>query len=402
MKGPKSLLVRAVVLATATSVAVVGLAAAPASAADLGTLTLTPTQGLTTTNPALSALTSAACPATYGTNAGLKIGKVGSGDYRNLARVGDEANYDQAAFTLTANRSMVSAYGGTALSNGDYEIAVLCTGESTGDNPDLFRTVITVTGENWQVKGAQQPAADTTTSLAVSPASPQVAGTPVTLTATVAPAAATGQVTFNRGATAIGTAPVVNGTATLSVTNLPVGAFALSAAFTPATAEYKASASANVPFTITAPAGTITKEQTITGDIAPGQFSLNVAGTTVSLTGGSVGGQATGNLNKATVVDLRGTNAGWNLVGQVSDFSGATSTIPGSNLGWTPSSIKVSGSGAVVTGANASGLGNPSTLCKAGVGSSAGTFECGAGVTLVIPDNIAPGAYSATLTLTLA
>ncbi|GAA2631350.1 hypothetical protein GCM10010399_74410 [Dactylosporangium fulvum] len=406
MKGPKSLLAGAVVMAATATVAVVGLAA-PAHAADLGTLTLSPTQGLTTTNPALSATTSAPCPAGYGTNAGLKIGKVGSGDYRNLARVGDAGNYDQAVFTLDANRALTAAYGGTPLADGDYEIAVLCTSETQGDHPDLFKTVITVTGESWQVKGSGSTAADTTTSLTAGPAGPQVAGTPVTLTATVTATAAGGTVEFRRGATSIGTAPVTGGTATLTVSNLPVGALSLSAAFVPANpAAYKPSASVALPYTITAPAGTITSEQTITGDIAPGAFSLNVAGTSVALTGGTVGGQATGSLNKATVVDLRGTNAGWDLVGQVGDFTGA-GTIPGSNLGWAPSSTKASGSGAVVTGATAapgagSGLGDPRTLCKAASGSSAGTFECGAGLTLVVPDNVAPGTYSATLTLTLA
>ena len=41
--------------------------------------------------------------------------------------------------------------------------------------------------------------------------------------------------------------------------------------------------------------------------------------------------------NPATVEDLRGTDAGWSLVGQSSDFTADTGTIPADQLGWAPS-----------------------------------------------------------------
>jgi hypothetical protein len=90
----------------------------------------------------------------------------------------------------------------------------------------------------------------------------------------------------------------------------------------------------------------------------------------------------------------------------VEPFTGA-GTIPAANLGWGPTATKVGGSGAVTAGGNvapgaAGGLGESKTLCQAAAGGSAGTFECGAALTLAIPDNVPPGNYSATLTLTLA
>ena len=75
----------------------------------------------------------------------------------------------------------------------------------------------------------------TTTSLSLSPASPQYSGTSVTLTATVSPTAA-GTVQFEVGSTDIGTpVTVVAGQAETSTTTLPTGTDSLSAVFTPAT-----------------------------------------------------------------------------------------------------------------------------------------------------------------------
>ncbi len=72
----------------------------------------------------------------------------------------------------------------------------------------------------------------TTTTLAVSPASPAPYNTQETLTATVSPAAA-GTVTFANNGTAIGSpVTVTNGTAT-TTTTLPIGTASLTAAFTP-------------------------------------------------------------------------------------------------------------------------------------------------------------------------
>ncbi|QSB14280.1 HtaA domain-containing protein [Natronosporangium hydrolyticum] len=144
-------------------------------------------------------------------------------------------------------------------------------------------------------------------------------------------------------------------------------------------------------------------EQQITVDVLGGPLTLSVAGDSVQLSDAAIGGTATGELNQAEVEDLRGTNAGWSLVGQVGEFTGDAGTFPGNQLGWAPQADVVSGPGLVAPGSPVgSGLGDARTLCSAGAGASAGTFECGAELNLGIPGSAAPGRYTATLTLTLA
>lgn len=396
-------LLTAIVAGTAALVAVAG----PAHAASLGTLTITPTAGTIGANPAFtSATTGAGCPATHGQNAKLRAGKVG-GPYGNLAAVAGGGTYGNGPFTLVPDRALAQPLGATP-AGGDYEIVVECLGETTGLYPDRFIATITVTGSNWTVKGAQQPpGTPTTTTLAVEPAGPVSAGTAVTLRATVAPAAAAGAVTFSAAGRALGTAPVSAGAATLTTSELPAGEHSLTAAFVPTAAgQYAGSTSAAVTLKVNGrPTGGITKGQTVTADVA-GEFSLTVAGDAVTLSGGSVGGQAVGDLKTAKVTDLRGTNAGWDLTGQVEQFtSGTGQTITANQLGWAPTVTKVQGTGTGLPGADlapGSGLGTAKTLCKAAPTSSAGVYDCGAKLTLGIPDTAAPGSYTATLTLTLA
>ncbi|MFI5935294.1 HtaA domain-containing protein [Actinoplanes sp. NPDC051494] len=154
--------------------------------------------------------------------------------------------------------------------------------------------------------------------------------------------------------------------------------------------------------------------QKITAAVTGGALTLTSAGETVALSAATPGQTATGNLNAVTVSDLRGTNAGWDLVGQVTDFtSAAGGSVPAENLGWTPtatvagSSLKAADGvrNAVAAGgpvAPGSGLGTSRTLCSAETGSSLGSSTCGAALNLGIPESSAAGEYSAVLTLTLA
>jgi hypothetical protein len=93
----------------------------------------------------------------------------------------------------------------------------------------------------------------TTTSLAAS-APTATEGGSVVLTATISPAAA-GTVTFADGATTVGTAPVAGGTAILAVSSLTAGTHAFTASFTPTSPRYGASRSGSVAVTV-ASAGT--------------------------------------------------------------------------------------------------------------------------------------------------
>ena len=90
----------------------------------------------------------------------------------------------------------------------------------------------------------------TTTSLSTNKTT-TVSGQTVTFTATVAPVAATGNVQFLDGATAIGTVTLSGGSAVLSVSNLAVGSHSVAASYGGA-AGYAASTSAAVSVTIAA------------------------------------------------------------------------------------------------------------------------------------------------------
>ena len=90
----------------------------------------------------------------------------------------------------------------------------------------------------------------TTTNLAASNTTP-ASGTPITLTATVSPNAATGTVTFKDGTTTIGTATLSSGTATLSNVTLASGSHSLTASY-PGDANYAASTSNTVTVTVAA------------------------------------------------------------------------------------------------------------------------------------------------------
>jgi sugar lactone lactonase YvrE len=62
-------------------------------------------------------------------------------------------------------------------------------------------------------------------------AGPFTYGQPVTLTATISPAAATGSIQFSDGATSLGSATITSGTATLTVPSLSVGSHAIGVAY---------------------------------------------------------------------------------------------------------------------------------------------------------------------------
>lgn len=98
---------------------------------------------------------------------------------------------------------------------------------------------------------APAPPQATTTTLAASPLS-QTAGQPVTLTATVTPASATGTVAFFDGTSSLGSKPLVSGTATLSVSTLTIGNHTLTASYSGDTND-SASNSGPVSVTITNP-----------------------------------------------------------------------------------------------------------------------------------------------------
>ena len=132
------------------------------------------------------------------------------------------------------------------------------------------------------------PPTPTKTTLAVTPASPQVGGATLTLTSTTTPAVA-GTVQFMDGATGVGTPVTVDAsTGVASTTTVPsVGSHSFTAVFTAADpTAYGQSTSPPVPFTITAPAMAVPTTTGVTATQPSGGGPLTLTSTTV-VTGGS-------------------------------------------------------------------------------------------------------------------
>ncbi|MFI0482866.1 hypothetical protein [Actinomadura sp. 9N215] len=145
-------------------------------------------------------------------------------------------------------------------------------------------------------------------------------------------------------------------------------------------------------------------EQTLSTKVDNGALTLSLDGDSAQLSTVAPGQHSTGALRTATVTDARGTQAGWSLVGEVTDFSHPQgATIPRGNLAWSPSAQVVDdGSRGAVTPGAAGSLGTARTLASSAAGSSGGVFQAGAGLDLGVPAGTSPGDYTATLTLTLS
>jgi hypothetical protein len=169
-------------------------------------------------------------------------------------------------------------------------------------------------------------------------------------------------------------------------------------------------------------------EVTVVGDT----MTLQQAGSLVTLASITLDGQPQttgGDLNGLTIVNARGTDAGWDLTGVMSgDFHDGVGSpncpitdpsswhnhcIPGGNLGWSPGAevlheqipgdvAHVDAGSDVAPFEDNLGLHETRTLCSAPANQSGGTFGCGGSVSLAIPASAAAGTYQGTLTLTLA
>ena len=158
--------------------------------------------------------------------------------------------------------------------------------------------------------------------------------------------------------------------------------------------------------------------------VAPGELALSVApGDVTLLEDGSTAEfrQFTGDLPTVSVTDTRGedevsTGAFWYVVGTSSDFVGDAGqpAISAGHLGWTPKLVSESESGLVAEGdpvdtvmdggADAVGLVDQEFLVStvdSGAVRHEGAWSAGADLFLRTPTDVAPGSYSATLTLSL-
>lgn len=143
-----------------------------------------------------------------------------------------------------------------------YELRLKTTQTGLGSNAtyDSADIQINTSAGTWSVVYPVPSLTSTTTTLAVSPTSPQVQGTSETLTASVSPSAP-GTVQFENGSTAIGSPVTVSGgTASTTTASLPVGTDTLNAVFTPAAFSAYSGSTGTASFTVTPPpaASTVT------------------------------------------------------------------------------------------------------------------------------------------------
>lgn len=236
--------------------ATVLLSAAPASAAVVGTVSVSPATG--TDNTPATVNTSAACPA--GNNI---IGRIFGAGFPAAGQT-VRNNSPISSYSVNAAGGLVVPLSDTfrAFGNlqsppvvfaGKYDIVVSCIaplapGTSLGD----FSGSIWFTS-NTAYQSTDPTTTPTTTTLATSPAGPVSVGASVTLTATVSPTAATGSVQFFDGATSLGTSPVAGGTASISTSALAAGSHSLTATFT-GTGNFESSSATPVVFTVNGPA----------------------------------------------------------------------------------------------------------------------------------------------------
>jgi hypothetical protein len=220
-------------------------------------------------------------------------------------------------------------------------------------------------------------------------------------------------VEFFSGAVSLGTpVPVSGGTATMSVSNLPVGTDSVTAKFEPTNAAaFATSTSPAVTITITNGTGGGNTETINVGVTAnsSGSLALTVSNTPVSMTTPTNTGtflDSTGALSPVTVSDSRlPSQPGWSSSGSVGDFTSGTNTFSGNDLGWTPAITTANTANDVTAGgkiaATSPGLKTPATLASAAAGHGGGTTVLGAALDLQIPFTTPSGNYSATLTVTL-
>ncbi|NHC47230.1 Ig-like domain-containing protein, partial [Motilibacter aurantiacus] len=235
------------------AVAGVVVAAPSASAADIGTLTVTPTSGNLETG-GIAFRTSGGCPAPA-TNILVRVFGQGFPEAglnyvanTSLTTYGSSSG-STAPFTVPAPRSLrdQGQLASPPVTNwaGTYEFLLVCRTALGAASLGDYRGRITF-GENntWTAANA------TTTTLAAAPAGPQPQGTEVTFTASVT-AGVDGAVTFRNGSTVLGTVPVANGQAAYTTSALPVGANSVTAEFVPTTTGYAGSTSQAVSYTVT-------------------------------------------------------------------------------------------------------------------------------------------------------
>jgi hypothetical protein len=372
-----------------------------------GHLTLNPSSGASSLKPAFS--TDTPCPVGQQSSA---IVDVAANDGTNqgllTAALPGTVISNPAGFSGTLSFTMAQALSVAGPAGQTYEFVVECRAGTTPNFVQSTFVTFDATGANWTSSPTPPvQAQNTATALAANFTSVPF-GTNVTLTATVTPSGATGNVQFIEGGVVFATVSLTNGTASTSTSTLQVGDHSITAHYV-GNAAFNASTSTAVTVTVT-PAGTSGSETiNVNVPLSEGVFTLTVSSTPVQMTDAVNNGTqfvSTGTLSDVTVSDGRLQSApGWSVSGQVSDFTSGGNSFSGTNLGWTPA-VKTQNAasdvvaGPVVAPGTTPGLKGGSGLASAGVAKGIGTSVLNAALDLRVPLTTKVGAYSALLTVT--
>ena len=410
--------------------------ASPASAATLpGTVTINPTSGNVNTDTVfLEGFTvSTGCPVNYRAASitmvyqnGVNMGNISIKRTAAMNPVYGQNGLDGNPISMNRTSSPTNQFVtnkllseiNTPLATGDFELRIYCHAlEFTLDyvNDPYFPLAMTfdATSGAWALDIPAAPVEQTTVSLVAGNGT--AAGT-VNLTATVKKAdgttatAAAGTVEFLEGATVVGSAAVASGVASFTTPVVADGAHSYTARFVSSDGTVYANSPASGPSTVQV--GGQSEETVVDVTVPNGVGSLTLSGVpaTVSLGTAALNGgllTASGNLTNIVVTDTRQLgSAAWSLTGQTTDFVDGAKVLSGKYLGWAPALVGASSANAGVAGAAVvagvgSGLKAVSTLSSGSVVDGRTTTTLNAALTLAAPSNTTPGAYSATLTVTL-
>jgi hypothetical protein len=436
---PRTSLLRRAGALVAVAVAAATLTAMPAQAANgvldpanrLGDITLTPESGTIATGGGPTGLTTAAgCPDGFrkssrvlfiwedGTQASRWPGIVqaaaatGNGlDGQPMARTGTSAaRWITAGFPASAFQSGLATYVVTcdegAAPDGTYPATTDPVGTAKYFSVDVR---IDTDAKTWAVVSAPVEKSDTTTTLT------PTAGNDgsVILTAAVAPAAATGPVSFvdTSTGTQVGSGILANGSASATVAGLTAGTeYRFTAVYGGDAAHNGSESNEAVVTTVAEPQPPQQTDITVTIPASATGLTFTVTPGAVALSQATLDGTsyvASGTLGAVTVSDSRTTRTSWTLNGKAGAFvnkADATKTFAASSLGWTPALVGTGNAGtagaAVAPGANG-GLSTDKALAQAAAGVTGAETRVEAGIALKAPSDVAAGDYTATLTLTL-
>jgi Bacterial Ig-like domain (group 3) len=375
---------------------------------DLGGVSLTPSSGAT--SGVAITYSSSACPASAQGSAVLRLVDPATSGISSITQVNNSV---AAPFTgtLTANALSNEQLVFPDLLGATVELAVFCFPGASAQGTAVVDqdTYITYSADGTTYTETNTPPTgpiNTTTTLTAS--SPAFAGQNVTLTATVAPATATGTVTFENGGTVVGTGPaaVTNGSASVTTQFATAGTESLTAVYTPTTGTEFQPSNGTLSLNVTTPPANSGVIPLAVSVPTTGTFTLTVdTADTVNLTVAGLTG--TGATTAIGVSDTRNTYPGWSVSGQDGAWTGsgtaAGGTFSGNQLGWQPTDTVLAPGVTLAPAVTAAapGLGTAALLASAphGLGNGFGTSTLGANLTLVIPPSAPAGPYTSGLTV---